>query len=797
MSANSKPKMGTKGELKDKARASLSGSSKRSGFFLCLASFACLTFSAALSLSALPPDDIPSSSGASSDAPVEAKGDVIGTVEGEQTAGPGAQATATKEAPAEVTVLARTYEYKGNRVFASGNVEVRYKDVKLLADEIEVNTETKDVFARGNVVIVLPDEVVSGDSIFYNLESREGKIENAAGLVQPTIFYRASTVEQKSDNTYSFTKASLTSCTQPVPRWNFSASRANFRKDDYVEMWDSVFTIKKVPIFYLPYFRYPLDRERATGFLMPQVGYSGVKGFFYGQSFYWAIARNMDATFSLDYYSAKGFGGGLEYRYLFHGGTGGEAKIYYFLFNNPEEGAVGAGSGSPAGETAQAPAQKNAYIVRFKHNQPLPLGFQLVADVDYQTSFDFLREFDNNLKRATIANRRSDAYISRAWRSFNFSLRASRFETIFTEIGDSIITYYRPQVSFNSFKIKLFSPLYFSFDSSFTSWRYGWQSEFEAGTEKYYDNLRLAPTLTVPFSAIPWLTVNSALSSNLSYYAQSYAPGTREIVNDPLFLFNYNVRVEVTGPVFYRVYFLGDGETRVKHLIEPSVRYRYESPVDDPDRVITSWGFFRYHQVSYGLTNRILVKREMPREVFVWGVNQTYYLSPEDSPLSFYRWEGEIPRRSDIGSYVRFYPARKYSLDVSARYNTYQKMFSFLRLSASLNSPTDPLFLSINWYRSLNPWFKDILGDRQQVGGVVRLNMPRLNLEALGEFDFNIEKRRMLYTGLSLVYHYQCLDFKADVRIFYFREKPETQWRFSFGLGNIGKTTDFLGGLEL
>ena len=792
MSDNSKPKMGTKGEREEKARTQLGASSKRSGLFLC---FACLAFFAALSLSAAPADDVPSFHWTSSDAPVEAKGKGGGTVEGDQTAPPGAQAMATKEVQAEeeVTVLARNYEYREKRVFASGEVEIHYKNIKLLADEVEVNTETKDVFARGNVVIVLPDEVISGDTIFYNLDSREARIENASGMVQPTVFYRASSIERKSDNTYSFTKASLTSCTQPTPRWNFAASRANFKKDDYVEMWDSVFRIKKVPIFYVPYFRYPLHKERSTGFLMPQVGYSGVKGFFFGQSFYWAIARNMDATFSLDYYSAKGVGGGLEYRYLFRGGTGGEAKVYYFLFKDKEEEEAAAGFGG----VEQAKAQKNAYLVRFKHNQPLPLGFQLVTDIDYSTSFDFLREFDNNIKRALVSNRRSDAYISRAWRSFNFSLRTSRFETIYTDFGDSIITYYRPQVTFNSFKIKLFSPLYFSFDSGFTSWRYGWRSEFELGTEKYYDNFKFSPALTLPFSSIPWLTVNCFVNSNFSYYAQSFAPGTREIVKEPLSLFNYGANVEAVGPVFYRVYFAKDGETRIKHLIEPFVRYRYESPVSHPERVITAYGFFRYHQISYGLTNRILVKRDMPREVFTWGVSQNYYFSPEDSPMSFYRWEGKIPNRSDIGSYLRFYPARKYSIDVSAGYNTYHKMFSFLRLGAGLNSPTDPLFLSLNWYRSVNPWFKDILADRQQVGGVAKFNLPRLNFEALGEFDFNIEKKRMLYTGLSLVYHYQCLDFKADVRIFYYREKPETQFRFSLGLGNIGKTTDFLGGLEL
>jgi LPS-assembly protein len=681
------------------------------------------------------------------------------------------------EAP--ITVLAQTWEKTKGRIFAQGDVEIHYKDLKLFADQVDVNTETKDVVASGNVVIHSPDQVITADKAFYNLDSREHTLEHAYGMIQPDIFYQAETIQGQARDSFSLTKARLTSCTQPTPRWNFSCSRANLKRNDYVEMWNSVFRIKKVPVFYWPYFRYPLDRVRSTGFLMPQIGYTGIKGFSFSESFYWAMARNMDATFNVDYYSHKGVGGGLEYRYLFSGGTGGEARLYYFFFKPDPSG----------------PTPPNAYIFRLKHNQPLPAGFRLVANVDYQTSFDFLREFDNNFKRASISNYRSEVYISRAWSYYNFSLRASRFETYFQNIGNSIITYYLPQVSLNSFKIKIFPLLYFSFNSSLTSWKYGWQNEFDAGNEKHYDSVSFSPQLSMPFSKIPWLTLNSSLTSNIVYYAQSFAPNTKKIVGDPLMRFNYVAALEWTGPVFYRIFQSAGGATKVKHLIEPFIKYRYDSPVSEPDRIITAYGFFRYHQLNYGLTNRVLVKKDMPREVFTWGISQTYYLSPEDSPLSIYKWEGEAPRYSDIVNYVRFYPAQKFSLDASSGYNVYHKTFSYLRLGASLNSFADPFFLSVSWFRSMNPWYQDVLGNRQHLSVVSRFEIPRLQLEGQGEFDFNILERKMLYSGVSLVYHYQCLDFKADFRVFYYRATPEVQYRFSIGLGNIGKTTDFMGGL--
>jgi hypothetical protein len=41
------------------------------------------------------------------------------------------------------------------------------------------------------------------------------------------------------------------------------------------------------------------------------------------------------------------------------------------------------------------------------------------------------------------------------------------------------------------------------------------------------------------------------------------------------------------------------------------------------------------------------------------------------------------------------------------------------------------------------------------------------------------------------------VDFKLDVRAYFFREEPEVQFRFSVGLGNISSSSDFLGGSQI
>jgi len=686
-----------------------------------------------------------------------------------------------QDSTSEISITAQHQERTKEGVLARGRVKIRYKNIEILAELVRLNSETKEVVAEGGVTIRLPNEVISMESARFNLDSWEGTLKKARGMVQPSIFYKADSIEVKSRNEYGLRKVMLTSCTQPVPIWKFSCSKANFKKGDYFEMWNAVFSIKKVPIFYFPYMKYPADQDPSTGLLAPQLGYSGPKGMFYSQSFYWAIKRNMDATINFDLYSARGIGGGLEYRYLFKEGLGGQFRLYYFNFKKDPERSD----------------PNSAYIIRFNHNQPLPFGFNFVADVDYQSSYDFLREFDNNYKTALTSNRSSQAYLSRSWNYFTFSARVSRFETRFIEEDISFIRHSIPEFRFSSSKIKLFSPIYFSFSSAFKRWEQGWETSYEAGTQKHSQSFNLAPSLTVPFNSIPWLTLTSTATANLTYYFQSYAPDSTNIVDEPLLSKIYSANFRLTGPVFVKIFYGADEEPKIKHIIEPYFSYMYDSPVAESDRFIASWIFYRNHYVQYGITNRFLIKQDgSSREIFSLGIAQTFYLEPEEGPLRLYLFNGKAPAFSDISGNVRFYPARNYSLNFSISYNPYFKTFSRLSLSAQLGLPQEPAFLQVKWYKSINPYRENIFYNRHQIGVTGGLKIPALSLEALGDIYFNIQKREMLYSALSLVYHFQCLDLGVEARIYYFREEPEFQFRFNFGLGNIGKTTDFFWGLN-
>jgi hypothetical protein len=200
--------------------------------------------------------------------------------------------------------------------------------------------------------------------------------------------------------------------------------------------------------------------------------------------------------------------------------------------------------------------------------------------------------------------------------------------------------------------------------------------------------------------------------------------------------------------------------------------------------------------VTYGVTSHILVKEDkMPREWVTFGVNQTYYLDAADSPNNRYLWHNRAPDVSDITSYLRVLPSSDFSFDFAANFNPYYSTLSTIRLGARLGNPKDDVFLNVNWLKSVNPWFKDVLWSRHQISFFGGVKIPALNVEGQGELDYNILNKELLYAGVALTYHYQCVDFDVDFRVFNFRQQRDVQYSFSIGLGNIGKSMDFLGGM--
>ena len=182
------------------------------------------------------------------------------------------------------------------------------------------------VYSPDSGLITLPELLVYTDAfIAIEAASAEVNINQSTGTFE-TVDYRingaqgsghADQVELINERQAELRAFDFTTCDPARPDWQLVA------KDVVLDLDRSVGTAKNarlmfkgLPLFYLPYFTFPLNDERKSGFLYPRFGVSSSDGLDLSIPWYWNIAPNMDATFTPRWIQDRGAMLGNQFRFL-------------------------------------------------------------------------------------------------------------------------------------------------------------------------------------------------------------------------------------------------------------------------------------------------------------------------------------------------------------------------------------------------------------------------------------------------------------------------------------------------
>ncbi|MEO5761947.1 MAG: putative LPS assembly protein LptD, partial [Vicinamibacteria bacterium] len=246
--------------------------------------------------------------------------------------------------PDELRIRANRTEGKEGKVQYEGFVDLRFGQLRIQADSLNMFDETKSdgttaqrIEATGNVVFMSGQERISGETLRLDLDTGKGVFTKASGYLQPDVLFEADSIERVDNDTYRLKGARFTACTQPTPRWMFKAQSATVDVDKWIKATLVNLRVKGIPTpLVLPYIQFPINPDkRSTGLLIPRYGNSssgtgvGAKGREIGLGFFWAMGRSADQTFYYDYYSKYGTGVGHEFRYIRNAGSRGNFRSYF------------------------------------------------------------------------------------------------------------------------------------------------------------------------------------------------------------------------------------------------------------------------------------------------------------------------------------------------------------------------------------------------------------------------------------------------------------------------------------
>ncbi|MBI5195814.1 MAG: LPS-assembly protein LptD [Nitrospirae bacterium] len=292
-----------------------------------------------------------------------------------------------------VNVTADHLEYPAetNMYIAKGSVKIVYGDAVLTADEAYLNKTTGEATAIGHVVYEDAEAVVKAEKMELNFMTRFGT------LYKGSIFYKSRNyhiqggdVSKTGEQTFSINNATATTCDATPPEWYFKGRDIKITLHESVKAKDATFYVKGLPLFYTPYFWAPLLEERQTGLLIPHIGFNNTKGFMYKQGFFWAIEKNRDATVYLDYFSKKGVGKGLDYRFIESPETNGELWMYHL-----RDGDL----------------KRDFFELKSYYNQGLPAGMSGYSKLHFVNSFDYYKKLEStSANRIGLSTWQSDVF---------------------------------------------------------------------------------------------------------------------------------------------------------------------------------------------------------------------------------------------------------------------------------------------------------------------------------------------------------------------------------------------------
>lgn len=226
----------------------------------------------------------------------------------------------------------------------SGSVVVNQPGTALLADKVQYQADPQRIDAFGHIELHRPDLIVTADEAHLNNKEQSAELLNVRYQMKPSRAHghaQKITVDQQS-NTANLKEATFTTCPIQTTLHQLASDDETSEPKTVTKekvAWELVFddveinqnrrrvigkntTLKfhNVPIFYSPYFDFPLD-NRASGLLFPKFGnFKGLNDkqahFYYKQPYYFNLAPNYDDTLTTMWMDGRGLVLENEFRYL-------------------------------------------------------------------------------------------------------------------------------------------------------------------------------------------------------------------------------------------------------------------------------------------------------------------------------------------------------------------------------------------------------------------------------------------------------------------------------------------------
>ena len=217
---------------------------------------------------------------------------------------------------------------EGN-IIAEGKAEAYYMGYILKADRIVYIKGKNKIVGMGNVYVESKKEhfEAKGSKAEFDIDTGKGYVKEIEGKYR-RFYFNIKEFERIDADIYEGKEGEITTCPPDDKEAVLCFSKVRVT-DRYVFAYNNILKIGKIPVFYIPFWVFPVG-DRRTGFLEPMIGTDTYNRIIYRQPVYWAISRDKDLTLTFDYRSEQADGIDVEYRQVFSPRSKININIFYY-----------------------------------------------------------------------------------------------------------------------------------------------------------------------------------------------------------------------------------------------------------------------------------------------------------------------------------------------------------------------------------------------------------------------------------------------------------------------------------
>jgi len=511
-----------------------------------------------------------------------------------------------------------------------GQVEFRYGERSITAEGATYDRETGRARIEGTVTYRDPDVTVYGEDAEVDTEGEEVYFVNAGfDLPQRPARGSADAISITNEDILTLSGLRFTTCPMGNSDWELIANEMALDIDEGFGTARGVkLEFKGVPILYAPWLTFPIDNQRKSGFLTPQISERNRAGLDITVPYYFNLAPNYDLTLEPRFMALRGLQLNTDFRYLT---PRGEGQLEFDYLHRDRDADI------------------SRHRLAFRHRTSFAGRWRMLTNLEDISDEAYFEDFGDNhsLASQTHLNR----YIDFSYRApfWSMLLRLQGYQTIDATIADTDRPYERvPQLQIDGrwtgdlFTFESTNELVlFDRNIGVTGWRLDATEELGLSLER--PGMYLKPAVAIRHTDY-WLSnVGSGLEDRFSRTLPvgSIDAGLifeREAGRD-------GNRIQTIEPrmLYVRVPFEDQSDLPVFDTIAPDFnlvqlfrKYQYVGA----DRIADS------DQVSLGMTTRF-IDANTGEQKFEATIGQTRYLSAQTVSLP-----GMPPATADASDYI-------------------------------------------------------------------------------------------------------------------------------------------------